>query len=231
MEPIQTSKTAPASLAITTTTYTPAHHSHLLPTLAAAHAATITNDHTLLRFLPPFAHSKLDAMLAWWEARLFRANVGEGEEERVVVLEVTRPRGDEEDGYWRLPRIVGAACLELDPAETGPFRAGVEMVLVDPGFRRRGVAGRLMARLEEEAGRRGRSLLVSRAVWPQFPSGSSQGGKAGEGVLGCGKLMASDAQMLSTEKGSYAETFFTKMGYTAVSLPLAWGSEQGKTEN
>ena len=57
-------------------------------------------------------------------------------------------------------RIVGT--VQLQPAESanGRHRAEVSKLLVHPDHRRRGIARRLMARLESEARRDGRTLLV-----------------------------------------------------------------------
>lgn len=168
---------APPSLQTETILFQPSVHAHLLPSLVQAHATTVLADHTLLRFLPPFTPAKRAQMLAWWRVRLVD---GAAQGDRAAIIEVTRPEpagsadsatldgGRDEEGLvedegrmWREQQVVGIVVLELDPAETGPFRAGVELLLVDPAFRRRGVARRLMERLEEVAREDGRSLLVS----------------------------------------------------------------------
>lgn len=45
--------------------------------------------------------------------------------------------------------------------ETGPFRGYVEKMLVDPKYRQRGIARQLMAKLEDVAREKGRTVLVS----------------------------------------------------------------------
>ena len=57
--------------------------------------------------------------------------------------------------------LVGYVMLQLPDLETGPFRAEVEKLLLSPQWRRMRIASALMQRLEEEALRMGRSLLVS----------------------------------------------------------------------
>lgn len=61
--------------------------------------------------------------------------------------------GDEE-------QLAGCVSLDHTTVETGPFRAEIEKLLVDPRFRRRGVARALMVKLEEVARERGATLLV-----------------------------------------------------------------------
>lgn len=57
-------------------------------------------------------------------------------------------------------RIVGTVQLGLDTPPNQPHRADVKKLLVHRSARGRGVAAALMARVEEEAKRRGRWLLV-----------------------------------------------------------------------
>ena len=56
---------------------------------------------------------------------------------------------------------MGVVMLSKPPSEKGPFRAWVEKLLVSPSFRRRGVARKLMKKLEELGKASGRTLLVS----------------------------------------------------------------------
>jgi GNAT superfamily N-acetyltransferase len=57
--------------------------------------------------------------------------------------------------------VAGVVMLSKPPSETGPFRGIVEKLLVNPSFRRRGVATTLMLKLEEAAAAEGQPLLVS----------------------------------------------------------------------
>lgn len=57
-------------------------------------------------------------------------------------------------------RVVGTVQLDHDTPGNGRHRAEVRKLLVHPEARRQGVARALMAAIEDEAGRRARSLLV-----------------------------------------------------------------------
>lgn len=57
--------------------------------------------------------------------------------------------------------VAGLVTLEMPFAQTGPFRAVVQKLLVLPEYRQMGIAKRMMLKLEEVARREGRALLVS----------------------------------------------------------------------
>lgn len=57
-------------------------------------------------------------------------------------------------------RIVGTAQLGLDMPPNQPHRGDIRKMLVHSDARRQGVAGAMLARLEQEAAARGRTLLV-----------------------------------------------------------------------
>lgn len=63
-------------------------------------------------------------------------------------------------GGWLDGALVGTVTLELCAAPNQPHRAEVHKLLVHPEARRRGLARTLMRRLEAEAHRAGRRLLV-----------------------------------------------------------------------
>ena len=56
--------------------------------------------------------------------------------------------------------LVGTVMLDIHMAPNQTHRADVQKLLVHPDIRRRGVARRLMERLESEARAAGRTLLV-----------------------------------------------------------------------
>ncbi|KAL2176848.1 uncharacterized protein P884DRAFT_300260 [Thermothelomyces heterothallicus CBS 202.75] len=125
-------------------------HGHLIPYIAALHASCITLDHMVGPFLPPLTNEKL---LPWWKERIAEAVSGT----RVIVLllpEATlgkKPLGTD---------LRGLAMLKLSESETGSFRGHIDAVLVDRRHRRQGGAKALLAALEYEAAKRGRSLLL-----------------------------------------------------------------------
>ena len=69
---------------------------------------------------------------------------------------------------WSDAALVGAAMLEFSPQQNQPHCAEVQMLLVHPAARRRGIARALMLQLQQEALCAGRTLLTlySRAEDP-----------------------------------------------------------------
>lgn len=137
--------------------FDPDQHAHLVPYLAAIHASCITHDRTIATFLPPLSHEKL---LAWWKERIVEVKDGK----RLIWILLN---GSEPGGRPTGPDVMGVIMLSMPFAETGPFRGLVEKLLVHNSFRGRGGARALMAALETEALKRGRTLLVSA---PRLPS-------------------------------------------------------------
>lgn len=87
-------------------------------------------------------------LLAYWQSRSEDVKRGL----RFIVLQLTDLEGAEVAGY---------VCLYMPPSETGPFRGEVEKLMVSPDHRFKGVARRVMGKLESEAVERGRWLMVS----------------------------------------------------------------------
>ncbi|AEO70822.1 uncharacterized protein THITE_2122626 [Thermothielavioides terrestris NRRL 8126] len=168
-------------------------HGHLVPYIAALHASCITLDHMVGPFLPPLTNEKL---LPWWKERLAEANNGT----RIIVLLLPelslgkKPQGTD---------LRGLAMLKLSESETGSFRGHIDAVLVDRRHRRQGGAKALVAALEYEAAKRGRSLLlvdtetgsVAEAAFKKF------------GYIEIGKVPHFSRALPSGKKG---ETFFYK---------------------
>lgn len=130
--------------------YDPSQHSHLLPKFAQIHCAVVENDHTLATFLPPFANGTDQRVLHYWKRQEPEIIAGT----RITVIQMMSSRVGDED------ILAGYVSLEMPPSETGPFRGVVQKLLVDPKFRRKGIARRLMEKVEEVAREKGRSLLV-----------------------------------------------------------------------
>ena len=146
----------------------------------------ITNDHTLAFFLPPLSASEI---FSYWQSQAAKVAAGS---QAIIVQQATNDAGQEE--------VAGFVVLShaKPVAETGPFRGEVEKLLVSPNYRRRGVARRLMRKLEEVARGEGRTLLVS------CRNASYQ------------KKALMIGQMLGTEVGSPAEQVYPRLGYSQV---------------
>lgn len=139
----------PPSWRPSTTLYDPSQHppSLLLPQLVAL-LTTCIHAGALMQFLPPLDPTRL---AAYWSASL-------DDPKRTVILSFAPG----EAGRDAPPgRLIGTVVLYDIASDTGPFRAKVEKLMVEPGWRGHGVARALMERLEREGRRRGLTYLVS----------------------------------------------------------------------
>ncbi|KAK3997402.1 hypothetical protein QBC44DRAFT_347055 [Cladorrhinum sp. PSN332] len=134
--------------------FSPTSHAHLTPYIAALHASCITQDHlSTSPFLPPLTNEKL---LPWWKERIAEATRGD----RLIILLLPetppnkKPLGTD---------LRGLAMVKLSKSETGSFRGRIDALLVDRRFRRQGGGRSLVAAVEYEAARRGRTLLLADA--------------------------------------------------------------------
>lgn len=126
-------------------------HAHLTPYLAAMHSQSITTDNLIDTFRLPLGNDKL---LAWWKDRIAEVAAGT----RVIIMLLNEgPPGTRIAGT----SLIGMAMLAMPHSETSPFRARVESVIVNNRFRRRHHAMTLLAAIEEEAIKKGKTLLVS----------------------------------------------------------------------
>ena len=127
--------------------FSPSEHSSLIPSLVTIHKDCITIDGTMATFMPPLSDSK---MTAWWQQQADQVAA----EKRLIVVQFCafEQTGEKE--------LAGVVMLDMPASETGPFRGTVEKLLVSPRHRRKGIARQLMARLEEEAKKVGRTVLV-----------------------------------------------------------------------
>ncbi|TLD30679.1 hypothetical protein PspLS_02724 [Pyricularia sp. CBS 133598] len=135
-------------------------HTHLTPYLAALHGTCITHDHLIDAFLPPLNNDKL---LGWWKSKIADANLV-----IIILLNESEP-GTRAKGH----ELVGAALLRIPEAETSPFRAVVDNILVLPRFRRQGGARTLIDALQSQAIVLGKNMLTAEA----------ESGSVGEQVL------------------------------------------------
>jgi GNAT superfamily N-acetyltransferase len=130
--------------------FNPKSHSHLIPQFVKIHQQCITSaPYTIATFLPPLDTT---TMHKWWEARVQEAI----EDNRTIIIQFARNEttGEEE--------LAGYVMLGKPFSHTGPFRGIVEKLLVSPDHRRKGIAKRLMGKLESIAREVGRTMLVGR---------------------------------------------------------------------
>ncbi|KAJ7168731.1 acetyltransferase [Mycena filopes] len=137
-------------------------HIALIPAFADVHIACIEIDHTIATFTPPL---KRDVIIEWWKERVADAIKGS----RIIFMVLANDDAGQE-------QLAGYVVLYRPLWETGPFRGVVEKLLVSPNFRRRGVARKLMEKLETEGKIRGQTLLTldteqhspAEKVYPKF---------------------------------------------------------------
>ncbi|KAJ6514731.1 acetyltransferase [Mycena vulgaris] len=121
-------------------------HAALIPSFADIHIACIETDHTIATFTPPLNR---DVIIEWWKERADEAAAGR----RIIFMALA-------DNPGGAAQLAGYVILFRPLTETGPFRGSVEKLLVSPNFRRRGIAKKLMEKLEEVAKIRGQTLLT-----------------------------------------------------------------------
>ncbi|KAL6862035.1 putative acetyltransferase [Trichoderma novae-zelandiae] len=135
---------------ITIIRFSPSNHSHLIPAIVQMHIACIQSDGALLRFLPPFTPEKRQKMEAFWNDRLSQISTGR----RIALIALASTEGNDDHGD-----LAGIIELGMPDADTGPFRGDLEMLMVSPRYRRRGLAAQLISNLEETAREEKRTLL------------------------------------------------------------------------
>lgn len=126
--------------------------------MADVHIDCIMNSHTMATFLPPLSRERIIEYHAS-KAKEIRSGVYSIIAEWVPVDSSNPPSDDVV--IWKDRELAGFVMLHRTPSETGPFRAYVEKLLVSSRFRKRGVARRVMAKLEDEARRTDSWALVS----------------------------------------------------------------------
>ncbi|PNP40613.1 hypothetical protein TGAMA5MH_07610 [Trichoderma gamsii] len=130
--------------------FSPSEHDKFLPAIIQMHIDCIESDGALLRFHPPFALEKRQKMEAFWKARLSQISTGH----RITLIALTSSDGQQETD------IAGIVELGMPEADTGPFRGDLEMLMVSPKYRRRGLASKLIDALEDIAKEEKRTLLM-----------------------------------------------------------------------
>ncbi|KAJ7510841.1 acetyltransferase [Mycena galericulata] len=128
--------------------FNPANPEHvaLIPSFADIHIACIEVDHTIATFTPPLNR---EVIIAWWKERAAEAAAGR----RFIVMAFAEDSAGQK-------QLAGYAMLFRPLTQTGPFRGTIEKLLVSPNFRRRGIARKVMQKLEDEAKAHGQTLLM-----------------------------------------------------------------------
>ena len=132
--------------------FSPENDQHLFVEFAQIHADCITHDHQLASFLPPLNHNR---MVDYWTRHAERVEQGEV----AIIVQFAA----DEDGKAEV-EVAGYVCLLMPETETGPFRGIVEKLMVSPRHRRKGVARRVVEKLEAVAREKRRELLVLRIL-------------------------------------------------------------------
>ncbi|KAM0455091.1 hypothetical protein ACHAPV_007981 [Trichoderma viride] len=130
--------------------FSPSEHDKFLPAIIQMHIDCIESDGALLRFHPPFTLEKRQRMETFWKARLSQISTGH----RITLIVLVSSDGKQETD------IAGIVELGMTEADTGPFRGDLEMLMVSPKYRRRGLASKLIDELEEVAKEEKRTLLL-----------------------------------------------------------------------
>ncbi|KAI0450441.1 acyl-CoA N-acyltransferase [Xylaria acuta] len=128
----------------------PGDDAHLVPYLAAIHAACIHHDKMVATFLPPLDNNKL---LAYWREMI--RDVGAGTRLVVIQLDESEP-GSVAKGA----ELKGVVMLRMPQTETFTHQGHLEKLMVSPSYRQRGAARAMIRFLETEAVHRGRKLIM-----------------------------------------------------------------------
>jgi GNAT superfamily N-acetyltransferase len=138
--------------------FEPARDVNLLQAVVKLHIDCINFEDALLRYHPPFDEEKQAKMLRFWKDRFDQIPRG-----LKVTFIATTTRSDTSTSKYNEGgglELCGLVELGTPEAETGPFRGDVELLMVSPHHRRKGIAKKLMFAMEECARQKGRTLLV-----------------------------------------------------------------------
>ena len=119
-------------------------------------ASSIENGQTIADFVAPYTLEKRRLIKKSWEDKLELCRPGGPD---VLVTSFDRDAAGDE-------QLSGCVQLHMPPSESGPMRAFVQRLFVSPDFRRRGIATKLMRKLEDVALERGRWLVTLSTASP-----------------------------------------------------------------
>ena len=128
--------------------------------IVSFHQASILSDQVLMKFHPPFTNSKTSEMTEWWATRLS----GAGSPDDTIFLALAPPSNPfvTSGAVGGQGQVVGIVNVRQTPSDTQHFRYEVQMLIVSPDFRNRGIARRLMEAVEGKVRETGkeRALLT-----------------------------------------------------------------------
>ncbi|KAI1754094.1 acyl-CoA N-acyltransferase [Xylaria castorea] len=128
----------------------PGDDAHLVPYLAAIHAACIYHDKMVATFLPPLDNDKL---LAYWREMVQEVSAGT----RLIIIQLDEL---EPGSAAKGAELKGVVMLRMPQTETFTHQGHLEKLMVSPSFRQRGAAKAMIRFLETEAIDRGRKLIM-----------------------------------------------------------------------
>ncbi|KAI8945641.1 acyl-CoA N-acyltransferase [Xylaria longipes] len=134
----------------TTRLLSPGDDAHLVPYLAAIHAACIYHDGMVATFLPPLDNDKL---LAYWKEMIREVSAGT----RLIIIKLDE---SEPGSAAKGTNLKGVVMLRMPQTETFTHQGHLEKLMVSPSFRHRGAARTMIRLLETEAVNRGRKLIM-----------------------------------------------------------------------
>ncbi|KAH8818867.1 acetyltransferase [Flagelloscypha sp. PMI_526] len=150
--------TATSSSSIEIVQYSHAVHSKRLPEFATILIESMEQDGLIATFTRPW---NPDFITKWYEERAVETerpwdyatdpSVQKGA--RAIVMAFEKKDGSKDE-------LVGYIMLAASFNQTGPFRSSVEKLVVSPQHRRKGIARLLMAKLEQIALQRKRTLII-----------------------------------------------------------------------
>ncbi|KAI3331678.1 acetyltransferase [Xylariaceae sp. AK1471] len=128
----------------------PSQDAHLVPYLAAIHAACIHQDGMVASFVLPLSNDKL---LEYWRDMIAEASAGT----RLIIIQLDESQPGSVAKGQELKSVV---MLGMPQSEMYTHQGLVEKLMVSPSFRQRGAARSMMEFLEKEAANRGRKLIL-----------------------------------------------------------------------
>ena len=124
-----------------------------------------------MRFHPPFTPQKRQQVLDFWTTRLNAKEIESGQRTTLLALSTPSQSQNAHESFSIhsgtapiTPEPILAGMVELltptNALDTGPFRAELEILMVDPKYRRFGLARRLVEELERIALDKGRTQVT-----------------------------------------------------------------------